>query len=69
VGWVDVYETVEFDGNYTTVFRQCVARDPGFKKSGKRGDGKRDKSPTTTILLRGSTINDPDDLDSVMMMG
>jgi chaperonin GroEL (HSP60 family) len=28
VGWVDVYETVDFDG------------DPGFEKSGKRGDGK-----------------------------
>jgi hypothetical protein len=27
-GWVDVYETVDFGG------------DPGFEKSGKRGDGR-----------------------------
>ena len=39
-GWMDVYETVDFDGDRVTVLRQLVAGDPGFEKSGKRGDGK-----------------------------
>jgi hypothetical protein len=40
VGWVDVYETVDFDGDRVTVLRQLISGDPGFEKSGKRGDGK-----------------------------
>ena len=31
-GWVDVYETVDFDGDRVTLF----SGDPGFEKSGKR---------------------------------
>jgi T-complex protein 1 subunit theta len=66
VGWVDVYETVEFDGDHMTVLRQLVAGDPGFEKSGKRGDGKGDKTPTATVVLRGSTANDLDSLESAI---
>ena len=64
VGWVDVSETVDFDGDRMTVLRQLVAWDPSFEKSGKRGDGKGDKTPTATIVLRGSTAHDLDDLES-----
>jgi T-complex protein 1 subunit theta len=52
---VDVYETVDFDGDRLTVLQQLVAGDPGFEKSGKRGDGKAKKKRTATIVLRGGT--------------
>jgi T-complex protein 1 subunit theta len=69
VGWVDVYETVEFDGYRMTVLRQLVAGDPGFEKSGKRGDGKGNKTPTATIVLRGSSVKDLNDLENAIEDG
>jgi chaperonin GroEL (HSP60 family) len=66
VGWVDVYETVDFDGDRMTVLRQLVAGDPGFEKSGKCGDGKGIKTPTATIVLRGSSADDLDSLESAI---
>jgi T-complex protein 1 subunit theta len=63
---VDVYETVDFDGDRVTVLRQLVAGDPGFEKSGKRGDGKGNKTPTATIVLRGSSADDLDGLESAI---
>ena len=51
-----------------TVLRQLVAGDPGFEKSGERGDGKGDETPTATIVLRGSTAN-LDDLESAIHDG
>jgi hypothetical protein len=67
VGWVDVYETVEFDGHPTTVLRQLVAGNPGFEKSNNRGDGKKVvnnniNTHTATIVLRGSTSTADDDV-------
>jgi hypothetical protein len=44
VGWVDVYETVDFDGDCLTVLQQLISGDPGFEKSGKRGDGRGEKT-------------------------
>ena len=60
VGWIDVYETVEFDGDRMNVRRQFVVGNPWFEKSGKRGDGRGNKTPTTTMVLRGSAENDLD---------
>jgi hypothetical protein len=37
-GWVDVYEMADFDGDRVTVLWQLVSGNPGFKKSGKRGE-------------------------------
>jgi len=61
-----VYETVDFDGDRVTVLRQLVAGDPGFEKSGKRGNGKGNKTPTATIILRGSSADDLDHLESAI---
>jgi chaperonin GroEL (HSP60 family) len=66
MGWVDVYETVDFDGVRMTVLRQLVAGDPGFEKSGQRGDGKGENTPTATILLRGSPGNELDFRESAI---
>jgi hypothetical protein len=63
-GWVDVYETVDFDGDRLTVLRQLVAGDPGFEKSDKCGDGKAKKIRTATMVLRGDTPNNLNDLES-----
>jgi chaperonin GroEL (HSP60 family) len=69
-GWVDVYETVDFDGDRLTVLRQLVAGDPGFEKSGKRGDGKAKKIRTATIVLRGGgTAKILNDLESAIDNG
>jgi chaperonin GroEL (HSP60 family) len=68
-GWVDVYETVDFDGDCLTVLRQLVPGDPGFEKSGKRGDGKTKKIRTATIVLRGGTAKDLNDLESAIDNG
>jgi chaperonin GroEL (HSP60 family) len=66
MGWIDMYEMVEFDGDCIMVLWQLVAGEPGFEKSGKCWDGKGDKIPTATIVLRGSTANDLDDLESAI---
>ena len=73
VGWVDVYETVDFDGGdrRVTVLRQLISGDPGFEKSGRRGDGKGEEktTQTATIVLRGGTTtanNNLDDLESAI---
>jgi chaperonin GroEL (HSP60 family) len=68
-GWVDMYETVDFDGDRLTVLRQLVAGDPGFEKSGKRGDGKAKKIRTATIVLRGGTAKNLNDLESAIDNG
>jgi T-complex protein 1 subunit theta len=68
-GWVDVYETVDFDGDRLTVLRQLVAGDPGFEKSGKRGDDKAEKIRTATIVLRGSTAKNLNALESAIDNG
>jgi len=61
-----VYETIDFDGNRMTVLRQLVAGDPGFEKSGQRGDWKGESIPTATILLRGSPGNELDFRESAI---
>jgi len=61
-----VYETLDFDGDRVTVLRQLVAGDPRFEKSGKRGDGKGEKTQTATIVLRGGTANNLNDLESAI---
>jgi chaperonin GroEL (HSP60 family) len=66
VGWVDVYETVDFDGDHVTDLQQLVAGDLGFEKSGKRGDGKQEKMQTVTIILRGATVENINDLKSAI---
>lgn len=66
MGWVDVYETVDFDGERVTVLRQLTAGDPGFEKSSKRGDGKGKKTQTATIVLRGATAKNLNDLESAI---
>ena len=69
-GWVDVYESVEFDGGrMMTVLRQLVAGDPESEKLGKRGNGKGDKTPTATIVLRGPAENVLCDLESAIDNG
>ena len=65
-GWVDVYETVELEGARVTVLRQLVAGDPGFEKSGRRGDGKGEKTQMATIVLKGATTNNLNDLESAI---
>jgi chaperonin GroEL (HSP60 family) len=66
VGWVDVYETADFDGDCVTVLRQLIPGDLGFEKSGKRGDGKGEKTRTATIVLRGPAANNLNDLESAI---
>jgi T-complex protein 1 subunit theta len=66
VGWVDVYETVDFDGDRVTVLRQLIFGDSGFEKSGKHGDGCGVKTRTATIVLRGATTNNLNDLESTI---
>ena len=59
---MDVYEKVNFGGDRVTVLRQLISGDPGFKKSGKRGDEKGEKTRRATIVLRGATANNLNDL-------
>jgi len=63
---VDVYETVDFDGDRVTVLRQLIFGDSGFEKSGKHGDGCGVKTRTATIVLRGATANNLNDLESAI---
>jgi glycine cleavage system aminomethyltransferase T len=53
VGWMDVYETVDVDGDRVTVLRQLISGELGFETLGKGGDGKGEKTQTATIVLRG----------------
>ena len=70
---MDVYETVDFDGGdrRVTVLRQLISGDPGFEKSGRRGEGKGEEktTQTATIGLRGGPTtanNNLDDLESAI---
>ena len=59
-------ETVDFNREHVTILQHLIAGDPGFKKSGKCGDGKGHKTQTAVIVLRGDTANNPNDLESAI---
>ncbi|KIJ66151.1 hypothetical protein HYDPIDRAFT_174826 [Hydnomerulius pinastri MD-312] len=55
-GYIDVFETTEIGGDRVTVLRQLSDGDEGY-------DGKTEKTRTATIVLRGATANNLDDLE------
>lgn len=58
-GHVDVFECIEIGGDRVTVFRQLVEGDDGFDSNNKTAE----KTRTATIVLRGATSNNLDDLE------
>ncbi|KAJ7647497.1 chaperonin Cpn60/TCP-1 family [Roridomyces roridus] len=58
MGYVDVFETIEIGGDRVTVLRQLVDGDEGFDPQ-----SKGDRTRTATIVLRGATANQLDDLE------
>lgn len=57
-GYIDVFETVEIGGDRVTVLRQLSDGDEGFDPQSPGS-----KSKTATIVLRGATANQLDDLE------
>jgi len=57
-GFVDVFETIEIGGDRVTVLRQLTPGDEGFDPS-----SRSEKTRTATIVLRGATTNNLDDLE------
>ncbi|KAF8557820.1 T-complex protein 1 [Imleria badia] len=55
-GYVDVFETTEIGGDRVTVLRQLSADEAGY-------DARAEKTRTATIVLRGATANQLDDLE------
>ncbi|TCD69397.1 T-complex protein 1 subunit theta [Steccherinum ochraceum] len=58
-GYVDVFECIEVGGDRVTVLRQLVDGDEGFDPT----DTSAERTRTATIVLRGATANNLDDLE------